>query len=514
MNLKNRNLILSAITLLSVLYSVLNLAVLAFINRYLLNITSGEYGLILYFIILLLLFFIASLAFRYTISLASQNYICDMRLRIIKRILDTDYHRTKQIGRAKLIALLSSDIASITNGFVRIPEILQGGLVAIVSFFYILYLSPILAFSVFIWLGFGAIFCLYFIKKLYNLFKQHRKNEDRLYKNYETSIDAHKEFSLNLKRAADFFNLKFRLNVQDMRKNMLSIDFYQSLVSNWVSVMTLGAVGLVIYLSLGFELLDMAGAVTISITILFLRAPLMMVLFAYPSIIKSKVAAQKIKSLELAAYKEEFDTYKSFDNWQRIELRNISFSYENKLILDNINMRLDRGECLFLIGENGSGKSTLFLILAGLLKPSSGEIYIDDVKIDSSNIQIYKNTISAVFSEFYLFSDIENDAKKWFELLGFRVSNDSQIDPQNLSQGQKKRLALINALLENRTILLLDEWAADQDPHFRTKFYTEILKLFKQQKITVFAISHDDRYFKCADRIYELRDRKLINYLS
>ncbi|WP_419257235.1 ATP-binding cassette domain-containing protein [Campylobacter fetus] len=167
-----------------------------------------------------------------------------------------------------------------------------------------------------------------------------------------------------------------------------------------------------------------------------------------------------------------------------------------------------------LIGENGSGKSTLFLILAGLLKPSSGEIYIDDVKIDSSNIQIYKNTISAVFSEFYLFSDIENDAKKWFELLEFRAPNDSQIDPQNLSQGQKKRLALINALLENRNILLLDEWAADQDPHFRAKFYTEILKLFKQQKITVFAISHDDRYFKYADRIYELIDRKLINYLS
>ncbi|WP_419257229.1 ABC transporter transmembrane domain-containing protein [Campylobacter fetus] len=139
MNLKNKNLILSAITLLSVFYSALNLAVLAFINRYLLNITSGEYGLILYFIILLLLFFIASLAFRYTISLASQNYIYDMRLSIIKRILDTDYHHTRQIGRAKLIALLSSDIASITNGFVRIPEILQGGLVAIVSFFYILY---------------------------------------------------------------------------------------------------------------------------------------------------------------------------------------------------------------------------------------------------------------------------------------------------------------------------------------------------------------------------------------
>ncbi|QDS04350.1 ABC transporter domain-containing protein [Campylobacter fetus] len=127
MNLKNKNLILSAITLLSVFYSALNLAVLAFINRYLLNITSGEYGLILYFIILLLLFFIASLAFRYTISLASQNYIYDMRLSIIKRILDTDYHHTRQIGRAKLIALLSSDIASITNGFVRIPEILQGG---------------------------------------------------------------------------------------------------------------------------------------------------------------------------------------------------------------------------------------------------------------------------------------------------------------------------------------------------------------------------------------------------
>ena len=86
---------------------------------------------------------------------------------------------------------------------------------------------------------------------------------------------------------------------------------------------------------------------------------------------------------------------------------------------------------------------------------------------------------------------------------------DGRILDTELSQGQRKRLALLMALVEQRQILLLDEWAADQDPQFRRAFYRELMPRFRELGITVFAISHDDHYFAHADRLLEMRDGQL-----
>ena len=79
-----------------------------------------------------------------------------------------------------------------------------------------------------------------------------------------------------------------------------------------------------------------------------------------------------------------------------------------------------------------------------------------------------------------------------------------------LSMGQRKRLALIQALLENKPIIVLDEWAADQDPYFREKFYNVILPLIKKEGKTIIAITHDDKYFYAADHLFKMEDGKLL----
>ena len=169
-----------------------------------------------------------------------------------------------------------------------------------------------------------------------------------------------------------------------------------------------------------------------------------------------------------------------------------------------------------MIGKNGSGKSTLFMILAGLLAPKSGEMFADDVKITELNLKSYANTISAVFSDFYLFDEVMSDDLALIEGLLKKMSIDNKVSVKdgnfstlNLSQGQKKRLAMVAALLEKRKFLILDEWAADQDPEFRRHFYTEFLPELKAQGYTIFAISHDDAYFDAADKIYEIKNGKI-----
>ncbi|HEH5538176.1 TPA: ATP-binding cassette domain-containing protein, partial [Campylobacter coli] len=143
---------------------------------------------------------------------------------------------------------------------------------------------------------------------------------------------------------------------------------------------------------------------------------------------------------------------------------------------------------------------------------SKGGIYVDDTLIDDKNLDEYRSLISAVFSDFHLFTKTlnkENFASEekiafWLEFLELKDKTsvkDNELTLTKLSTGQKKRLAMLIALLEERDILVLDEWAADQDPVFRRFFYKKLLPLLKEQGKTIFAITHDDVYFDMADRI-------------
>ena len=87
---------------------------------------------------------------------------------------------------------------------------------------------------------------------------------------------------------------------------------------------------------------------------------------------------------------------------------------------------------------------------------------------------------------------------------------DGKFSTTNLSQGQRKRLALLVALLEHRPFYLFDEWAADQDPEFKKVFYNEIIPMLKKENKIVFVISHDDAYFHLADHTLKLDYGKLI----
>jgi ABC-type siderophore export system fused ATPase/permease subunit len=97
---------------------------------------------------------------------------------------------------------------------------------------------------------------------------------------------------------------------------------------------------------------------------------------------------------------------------------------------------------------------------------------------------------------------------KWVEMLGLsgKVESAGSLPVTELSTGQKKRMALLAAIMEKRDVLLLDEVAADFDPYFREKYYKEILPALKKEGRTLFVISHDDRYYDIADRVLTMRE--------
>jgi putative ATP-binding cassette transporter len=188
--------------------------------------------------------------------------------------------------------------------------------------------------------------------------------------------------------------------------------------------------------------------------------------------------------------------------------------------LGPINLSFQPGELVFLIGGNGSGKTTLVKLVMGLYEPESGEIHLDGKPVTNENRDDYRQRFSVVFYDFYLFErlfgleakDLDAESQKYLDLLQLSHKleiRNGRLSTVDLSQGQRKRLALLTAYLENRPIYIFDEWAADQDPQFKEIFYYQLLPELKDQGKTIIVISHDDRYYGLADRLIKLESGKL-----
>jgi len=213
-------------------------------------------------------------------------------------------------------------------------------------------------------------------------------------------------------------------------------------------------------------------------------------------------------------------------SFETLELARVTHSYhqekeDRNFMIGPISLEFRHGELVFLVGGNGSGKSTLAKIITGLYPPESGAIFLDGRPITNQNRDDYRQMFSAVFSDFHLFEDllgldaVNLDAEAHDYLVQLHLHHKVKIEKGSfsttaLSQGQRKRLALLTAYMEDRPFYLFDEWASDQDPLFKELFYTQLLSDLKDRGKTVLVITHDEKYFHLADRLIKLEEGKVI----
>lgn len=191
-----------------------------------------------------------------------------------------------------------------------------------------------------------------------------------------------------------------------------------------------------------------------------------------------------------------------------------------KFRLGPTDLSIRRGSITLIRGTNGSGKSTLLDLLLGVLRAGSGSIFVDGVRIDAATIGSYRALFSPVFAKPHLYGRLfgyesfEADlAREWIDRLVLPPDIDldaSQPQSTALSTGQRKRLALARAILEGRPILVLDEFAADQDVQARERFYSDVLPRLKEAGRTVVAVVHEDVRPECADQVLHLENGVLV----
>ncbi|WP_312118133.1 multidrug ABC transporter permease/ATP-binding protein [Kosakonia cowanii] len=511
-----------AVLALSLASAAMGIGLIAFINQRLIESVDLSVAVLPEFLGLLLLLMAVTLGSQLALTTLGHHFVYRLRSEFIKRLLDTPIERIEQLGSASLLAGLTSDVRNITIAFVRLPELVQGIILTVGSCLYLAMLSGKMLLITVIWMALTIWGGFMLVSRVYKHMATLRETEDKLYADFQTVLEGRKELTLNRERAEHVFEKMYLPDAREYRHHIIRADTFHLSAVNWSNIMMLGAIGLVFWMANGLGWANTNVAATYSLTLLFLRTPLLSAVGALPTLLTAQVAFRKLKQFALAPYRPEFPRPQAFPGWQTLELRDVTFKYQdNDFAIGPINMTLKRGELVFLIGGNGSGKSTLAMLLTGLYQPLSGEILLDGKPMAQDKPEDYRKLFSAVFTDVWLFDELLGPegqqadpglVAKWLEQL--KMSHKLELENGKilnlkLSKGQKKRVALLLALAEERDILLLDEWAADQDPHFRRDFYQVLLPLMQQMGKTIFAISHDDHYFIHADRLLEMRSGHL-----
>jgi len=523
------------ILLFAIISGLANSLILAVINSAA-EVVSGNHAdaQVQYFFIYLITIILFIYTRKYSLShatIAIEELVNKVRIRITDKIRHSELTFIENTGSSDLYTYLTKDTVVISESAVIIVSVAQS---AIVLFFCFLYIAWISLLGFFIALASVGIAVLIYLAHANNVrvdLHDTVKKEAEFFGSLDHVLGGFKEIKMNQQKSDDLFQYvrsicdeATRLKIKTGLKFVIDMMFSRTF-SNIL-------LGVVVFILPILNPSNTAIVIKITATILFIMGPIEMMVGAIPIFDRATVAVENIEQLEakLNQINKEFypvipDKVAEFKQFSMLHCHNITFNYLDKENITSfhagpLNFTVKKGEVLFIVGGNGSGKSTLLKLLTGLYHPFTGSIYVDDEEIDKYYYPSYRELFAIIFTDFHLFDRLyglkDVDEKQLRSLLKLMELDkktkyiDGHFTNLNLSTGQKKRLAFIAAVLEDKQIYIFDEWAADQDPIFRKYFYEDMLQEMKSKGKTVIAVSHDDRYFHVADRVLKMEYGQLI----
>ncbi len=491
--------------------------------------------LFILFVLSVSLYLIAKRYVTHRITELVQGGIFNYRARILDLLRGLKLLSYEAIGKAKILSLLSEKTELISQGAHRLADGFPAMVMLICSFIYMATISKMALTMALICIG-GAIVTIYVLVQAISISMQQAMTKDNEYFAYmQHVLDGFNELKINREKVNDLYTNYMGEVSEEARQKNISTDISNVNLQLYAQLYFYILMASVVFILPQLSTLTADKIMSITTIIFFIMGPIVVIIDMVPSIARANVAIDYLQQLESqlqSAQEDVFSRQETFvapHYFDRILISQLYFSYPvedqgRQFSVGPFDLSLARGDLIFIRGGNGSGKSTFLKLLTGLYESDSGAIVVDNKTINNELLSNYRNLFSIIFTDFHLFDrfygqqDVNVEmVNEYLSLMGLEKKTgfkNGRFTHTNLSTGQKKRLALIIALLEDKAIYVFDEVAADQDPEFRQFFYDVILQKLKQKQKTVIVVTHDEKYFSHCDRLLvmdmgQMREEKI-----
>ncbi|TAK60282.1 MAG: ATP-binding cassette domain-containing protein [Methylobacter sp.] len=491
--------------------------------------------LFILFVLSVSLYLISKRYVTHRITELVQGGIFNYRGRILDLLRGLKLLSYEAIGKSQILSMLSEKTELISQGAHRLAEGFPAMVMLICSFIYMATISKMALAMALICIA-GAMVTIYVLVQSISISMQQAMAKDNEYFAYmQHVLDGFNELKINREKVNDLYTNYMGEVSEEARQKNISTDISNVNLQLYAQLYFYILMASVVFLLPQLSTLTADKIMSITTIIFFIMGPIVLIIDMFPSLARANVAIDYLQRLESqlqSAQEDVFSTQETFiapHYFDRILISQLYFSYPvedqgRQFSVGPFDLSFARGELIFIRGGNGSGKSTFLKLLTGLYESNSGAIVVDNKTIDSELLGNYRNLFSIIFTDFHLFDRFYGQqnvnvemVNEYLVLMGLEKKTgfkNGRFTHTNLSTGQKKRLALIIALLEDKAVYVFDEVAADQDPEFRQFFYDVILQKLKQKQKTVIVVTHDEKYFNHCDRLLvmdmgQMREEKI-----
>lgn len=460
-----------------------------------------------------------------------EEAIFNIRTSLAEKVKQVELSFMERMGSNKLYARLTQNDTLIAQSVPPLVSGFQMFALMMFSLIYLAYISPISFIITMIALVLGIMYFLSLSRFIKESLRGVRQKENVYFQSISHLVNGFKEVKMNHKKGEDLSS-RIATVASEAHDIKRAVGKHESRLWGFGRLFIYALLPILIFVVPNFVDEHAEDIFKISATLLFLIGPTTFIVNMIPLLNRVNMAIEDLFLLEaemdeaIASSPGQSLNASTFFEFNEIIIDNLVFNYPNDdgsaFSSGPFNEQIKRGELLFIIGGNGSGKSTFLKLLTGLYYPITGRITVDSTVITESSYSAYRELFSVIFTDFYLFDKFygiaDIDVKKvefWLEKM--HMSHKVQFQEggftsTNLSTGQRKRLAFIAAMLEEKPILIIDEFAADQDPQFREYFYETLLPELISMGKTVIAVTHDDHYFHVADRVLKMDEGRFVDY--
>lgn len=459
-----------------------------------------------------------------------EGIINRVRLRISEKVRGAELIHFEQIGAAPIYTALAENTRTLSESANFIVNSLSSAILVVLAMLYIAVLSMpaflLLAGAI----SLGVLIYLRNVRKARPVLRKAAAQDHRFFEELGHLLYGFKELKIDAEKSEALVEQDLKVVARQAEELRLDAARQFSWITVFGESFFYGLMGLLIFVLPAFiSQQDSRTLVSVVAVLLFMISSVSALVDSVPAVERANIAIERIEQLEnrLGSMPPP-ERVQEPVGFERLACVGMTFHYpdvqgRSAFQLGPIDLEVRRGEVIFIIGGNGSGKSTFLKLLCGLYPASKGHLELNGVPVTRVNMQQYRSQFAIILQDFHLFSRLFHmrrfDRARISQLLTAfdlasvtGVREDGVLENTQLSKGQQKRLAMLVTDLEDRDVLIFDEWAADQDPDFRRYFYHELIGALAARGKTVIAATHDDHFFHLADRVLKMSEGKLEPY--